>query len=92
MKAHKHAEIQAQRRAISPDLIDFIIENGTPYKAGKGCHMFRVEIRELPFMKSECQAALWNRIRDKLNHISPVVDCRETVITAMHRYKNIRKN
>lgn len=90
MKICKHGQRQAQRRAIGADLVDFVVENGTPYRAGRGCWMYLIGSRDRNFLKSECKPTFWNRHRDRLGRVATVVSDSDEVVTTMHRYRTIR--
>ena len=91
MRQTKHAVEQQQRRGIPDALLAMVMDHGVAIKATGRASMYRVSKKELPFLKNECPAPLWRRYRDSLNRTVPVVAEGDTVITARHRWKRIRK-
>jgi hypothetical protein len=91
MKHTKHSLIQQQRRGIEAGSVDLALEFGLEHKATNHGRMYRVPKRELRFLKADCPEPLWRRYRDSLNRIVPVVAGDDQVLTAMHRFRRIRR-
>lgn len=92
MKLTKHAMKQAQRRGITSEVIELVMEYGNDVQAGHGCRLFRIPRREIRFVESECPPMLWRRYRDRLRSMATVVShADQKVVTVMHRSKPIWK-
>jgi hypothetical protein len=89
MKNTKHSLLQQQRRGIDSQSIELALNFGEEHKATGHGRMYRIQKRELRFLKADCPEPLWRRYRDKLNRIVPVLADGGEVLTAMHRYRKI---
>lgn len=90
MRTTKHAQQQSQRRAISPELVELVIDYGREYKGNDHARMYRIDRLERRFLEHDFPKPLWRRYRDRLTKVVPIVGANQAVITAMHRFRRIR--
>src|SRR5262245_34575231 len=91
MKLTRHAQKQAQRRAIDTEVIELVISYGEEFKAGDGCRFYRLPLSEMRFLKHDCSEPLWRRYRDRLRKVTPLLSPGQEVVTAMHRFMPLWK-
>lgn len=85
-----HAARRLQQRALSPHLLDLLLDHGDRFKAGGGTAIVRVSSRtrqelamELPRI-DRCHA-------EKLQTAYAVVAANGAVITAGHRFRRVER-
>lgn len=91
MRMTQHAKARQQKRGIEDRLLEMVLDHGVEFKASDHAAMFRISKKELRFLESECPRPLWRRYRDSLNKTVPVVSKEGLILTAMQRYRKIRR-
>lgn len=90
MKQSKHMRVQCQRRGIGSEIQDLVMGFGDEFKAGKGVRIYRVGRTEMRYLREECPPHMWPLVRDRLPKVASVASG-EHLITAMHRYRRVRR-
>lgn len=85
-----HAKVRLQQRAISPFIIEVLLDNGCRVPAGDGCEKVFLDKRSRRYLRRKWGTQVAKRLDDLLD-ISVVVKD-GSVVTAMHRTEKINRS
>ena len=85
-----HAKVRVQQRAISPFIIEALLDNGRRIPAGDGCEKVFLDKRSRRNLRRKWGTQVTKRLEDLLDVSVVVKD--GSVVTAMHRTERIKRS